>query len=35
MGERAKAHDPEDITRLIVERVSTGDAEGIAELYEP
>lgn len=35
MTERAKALAPEDITRLVVERVAAGDAEGIAELYEP
>ncbi len=35
MAERQKAREPEDLTRLIVERVSAGDAEGIAELYEP
>ena len=33
--EREAAREPEDITRLIVERVRTGDAEGIAALYEP
>ena len=27
--------DPEDITRLFVERVNAGDAEGLAALYEP
>jgi len=29
-----KAHHPEDITRLFVERANAGDAEGIAALYE-
>jgi uncharacterized protein (TIGR02246 family) len=35
MAERVRAHDPEEITRLVVERVPAGDAEEIAELYEP
>jgi len=26
---------PEDITRLFVERINAGDAEGVAALYEP
>jgi len=26
---------PEDLTRLFVERSNAGDAEGVAELYEP
>ena len=30
-----KAQTPEDITRLFVERVNAGDAEGLAALYEP
>ena len=34
MSEREKAHRPEDITRLFVERANAKDAEGIAELYE-
>jgi ketosteroid isomerase-like protein len=29
-----KAHHPEDLTRLFVERANAGDAEGIAALYE-
>jgi uncharacterized protein (TIGR02246 family) len=29
------AQTPEDITRLFVERVNAGDAEGLADLYEP
>ena len=29
------AKTPEDITRLFVERVNAGDAEGLADLYEP
>ncbi len=32
---RAGAAQPEDITRLFVERANAGDAEGLAELYEP
>jgi len=31
---RPKAMQPEDITRLFVERSNAGDAEGVAELYE-
>lgn len=34
-GAREKAREPEDISRLVVERVKAGDAEGVAELYEP
>lgn len=30
---RERAQRPEDITRLIVERVNAGDAEGVAALY--
>jgi uncharacterized protein (TIGR02246 family) len=29
-----KAHEPEDLTRLFVERANDGDADGIAALYE-
>ncbi|OBI85371.1 nuclear transport factor 2 family protein [Mycobacterium sp. 1245805.9] len=32
--QREKAQHPEDLTRLFVERVKAGDAEGIAALYE-
>lgn len=32
---RERAERPEDITRLIVERVNAGDAEGVAALYAP
>ncbi|MEV4731483.1 nuclear transport factor 2 family protein [Saccharopolyspora sp. NPDC049426] len=32
---REKAREPEDLTRLFVERSNAGDAEGVAELYEP
>lgn len=34
MSNREKAHAPEDLTRLFVERANTGDAEGVALLYE-
>jgi uncharacterized protein (TIGR02246 family) len=34
MSEYEKAHRPEDLTRLFVERANAGDAAGIAELYE-
>jgi uncharacterized protein (TIGR02246 family) len=32
---REGAREPEDITRLFVERANAGDAEGLAALYEP
>ncbi|MGO4428393.1 SgcJ/EcaC family oxidoreductase [Streptomyces sp. MCAF7] len=32
---RERATEPEDVTRLFVERANAGDAEGLAELYEP
>lgn len=32
---RAPATEPEDLARLFVERANAGDAEGLAELYEP
>jgi len=32
---REQAMQPEDLTRLFVERANAGDAEGLAELYEP
>jgi ketosteroid isomerase-like protein len=32
---RETAKEPEDITRLFVERVNTGDVEGLVALYEP
>jgi uncharacterized protein (TIGR02246 family) len=35
MAHREKAHQPEDIARLFVERANAGDAEGLAALYEP
>jgi uncharacterized protein (TIGR02246 family) len=33
--ERGRAAQPEDLTRLFVERANAGDAEGLAQLYEP
>lgn len=35
MTERERAQEPEDVTRLFVERANARDAEGLAELYEP
>ncbi len=35
MSDRAKAMQPEDLTRLFVERSNAGDAAGVAALYEP
>jgi uncharacterized protein (TIGR02246 family) len=35
MARREGARTPEDITRLFVERANAGDAEAMAELYEP
>ncbi len=32
---REQAMQPEDLTRLFVERANAGDAEGLAALYEP
>jgi ketosteroid isomerase-like protein len=32
---REHAQVPEDLTRLFVERANSGDAAGLAELYEP
>lgn len=34
MTERARAHRPEDLTRLFVEFANAGDAEGVASLYD-
>lgn len=31
---RERATEPEDLTRLFVQRANAGDAEGLAELYE-
>jgi uncharacterized protein (TIGR02246 family) len=35
MQDHEKAWQPEDLTRLFVQRAGAGDAEGIAALYEP
>src|SRR4051812_43352281 len=34
-GKHERAMQPEDIARLIVERVHAGDVDGLAALYEP
>jgi ketosteroid isomerase-like protein len=34
-AENEQATTPEDLTRLFVERANTGDADGLAALYEP
>ena len=34
MADNAKAWQPEDLTRLFVERANAGDAAGVAALYE-
>jgi uncharacterized protein (TIGR02246 family) len=34
MTQHQKAHSPEDLTRLFVERANERDAAGLAELYE-
>src|SRR6266702_4786992 len=35
MSGQAKAMRPEDVTRLVAERLNAGDAAGVAALYEP
>ncbi len=30
-----KAHDPQDLAKLIVSRANAGDIEGMVDLYEP
>jgi ketosteroid isomerase-like protein len=35
MNEAAVALNPEDVTRLVAERLNAGDAAGVAALYEP
>lgn len=35
MSSEATATEPEDVTRLVVERLNAGDATGVAALYEP
>jgi ketosteroid isomerase-like protein len=34
MSDEARAMEPEDVTRLVVERLNGGDAAGVAALYE-
>lgn len=34
-GRRALAAGPEDLARLLVDRVNAGDLEGVVALYEP
>ncbi len=35
MSGEARATEPEDVTRLVAERLNAGDAAGVAALYEP
>lgn len=35
MTDDARATEPEDVTRLVAERLNAGDADGVAGLYEP
>ncbi|MGO8961293.1 MAG: YybH family protein [Streptosporangiaceae bacterium] len=35
MSGQAKPMQPEDVTRLVAERLNAGDAAGVAALYEP
>jgi ketosteroid isomerase-like protein len=35
MSGEARATEPEDVTRLVAERLNVGDAAGAAALYEP
>ena len=35
MAEHARAAEPEDLSRLFVERANAGDVEGLVALYEP
>ncbi len=35
MSDEARAMQPEDVTRLVAERLNAGDAAGVAALYEP
>jgi ketosteroid isomerase-like protein len=34
-SQRRRAENPEDLARLLVERVNAGDLEGVVALYEP
>lgn len=35
MSSDVRATEPEDVTRLVTERLNAGDAAGVAALYEP
>jgi ketosteroid isomerase-like protein len=35
MSSEARAMQPEEVTRLVAERLNAGDAAGVAALYEP
>jgi len=35
MSVQARAMQPEDVIRLVAERLNAGDAAGVAALYEP
>lgn len=35
MSNDERAAEPEDVTRLVTERLNAGDATGVAALYEP
>lgn len=35
MSDDVQAMEPEDVTRLVTERLNAGDAPGVAALYEP
>jgi uncharacterized protein (TIGR02246 family) len=35
MSGEGTAREPEDVTRLVAERLNAGDAAGVAALYEP
>ncbi|HET9090809.1 MAG TPA: nuclear transport factor 2 family protein [Acidimicrobiales bacterium] len=35
MSDDVRANEPEDVTRLVAERLNAGDAAGVAALYEP
>jgi ketosteroid isomerase-like protein len=35
MADQASAMEPEEVTRLVIERLNAADAAGVARLYEP
>jgi ketosteroid isomerase-like protein len=35
MSDQARAMEPEEVTRVVAERLNAGDAAGVAALYEP